>query len=257
MISILMNKIVIGIIVVLLFAGSAFFFLRKDSNQDIAPSTVGRQQTSTTTITESFSTPIKAAHYESNTPEHASVLAGVPVNVAIDFNFDLAQGSNIEIMINGKDYGIGETILDEGGLAMRRKMDSNAPDGIYTVSYKACWADGSCHNGQFQFKVDRSISSEFVDMTGQEEVTINLKNIVFNPSRVKVSPGTKVIWVNQDNVDHTVNTDSHPAHTYFLEQNSRTLSNGDTYSLTFNEAGIYPYHCTPHSDMMRGQILVE
>lgn len=251
------NKAVIGIVVVLLLAGGAFLFLRKGSSQGTTPSTVGRKDSSTTTTEEKFSTPKKAAHFESNTPEHASVLAAVPINVIIDFNFDLAKGSNIEIMMNGKDYGVGETIIDEGGLAMRRKMDSNAPDGIYTVSYIACWADGSCHDGQFQFKVDRKTSSEFTDMTGQDEVPINLKNTQFNPTRVKVSRGTKVTWVNQDNVDHTVNTDPHPAHTFFPEQNSRTLANGDTYSVTFDEAGIYPYHCTPHAGIMKGQILVE
>ena len=250
-----MNKAVVGIVFFLLLAGGAFFFFRSNQSQNVTPGIVDKQET-TTASKDSFSTPKKAAHYESNTPEHASVLAGVPINVVVNFNFDLVQGSNIEIMMNGKDYGVGDVIIDDSGLAMRRKMDPNAPDGIYTAVYNACWADGSCHDGQFQFKVDRKTSSDFVDMTGPDEVTINLKNNAFNPSKVKVSRGTKVTWVNQDNVEHTVNTDSHPAHTYFPEQNSRILSNGDSYSATFNEAGIYLYHCTPHSDIMMGQILV-
>ncbi len=140
---------------------------------------------------------------------------------------------------------------------MRRKMDSASPDGLYTVNYKACWADGSCHDGNFQFAIDKKLTSEFVDMTGKKEVTIDLKDIAFNPKNIKVNKGTKVTWVNQDSVEHTVNTDSHPGHTYYSSQNSRTLKKGDVYSVTFTEPGIYPYHCTPHADSMKGEILVD
>ena len=251
-----MNKAIVGIVVILLLAGGAFLLFRKSPSNTPTPSAVSQKDKSVTSE-GSFSNPKKSAHYESNTPEHASVLAGVPINVVIDFNFDLAKGSQIQILMDGKDFGVGETTIDDNGLAMRRKVDDSAPDGIYTVSYTACWADGSCHDGQFQFKIDRKAASDFIDMTGQDEVTINLKNVAFSPNKVKVSQGTKVTWLNQDNLEHTVNTDTHPAHTYYLLQNSRTLENGDTYSLTVNEAGIYPYHCTPHATTMKGQILVE
>ncbi|MBI2594270.1 hypothetical protein HYW39_01075, partial [Candidatus Curtissbacteria bacterium] len=66
-----------------------------------------------------------------------------------------------------------------------------------------------------------------------------------------------VVWVNNDSVEHYVNTDSHPAHTYYLEQNSRVLGQGDTYSLTFNTEGIYPYHCSAHEASMKASILVD
>lgn len=251
-----MNKAIAGIVVILLLAGGAFLLFRKSPSRTPTPTSVNQEDKSATSK-ESFSNPKKSAHYESNTPEHGAILAGVPINVVIDFNFDLAKESQIQILMDGKDFGVGETTIDDNGLAMRRKVDDSAPDGIYTVTYKACWADGSCHDGQFQFKIDRKTASDFINMTGRGEVTINLKNFAFSPNKVKVSKGTKVTWVNQDNLEHTVNTDSHPAHTYYLSQNSRTLENGDTYLLTFNEAAIYPYHCTPHAATMKGQILVE
>lgn len=204
-----------------------------------------------------FQNPKKSAHYESNTPAHSATLAGVPANVVIDFNFDLANGSSISITNNEKEYGVGETIIDSNPLAMRQNMDPSAPDGLYTVSYKACWADGSCHDGIFQFAIDRSKAADFVDMRNKKEVTVSLRNTSFNPQNLRVSAGTKVAWVNEDNVVHTVNTDSHPAHTYYLNQNSRDLNKRDTYSVTFEKAGIYPYHCTPHASFMTGSILVE
>src|SRR3990172_3978170 len=199
----------------------------------------------------------KSAHYESNTPSHGSVLAAVPVNVVIDFNFDLGPGSQISIKKDEMEYGTGETIIDSNKLAMRRNMDTNAPDGLYTVNYNACWPDGSCHDGHFQFAIDRSLQSNFEDMTGQKEVTIKLSNIMFDPKDIKISKGTKVTWVNDESIEHYVNTDSHPAHTYYLEQNSKALGKGDSYSLTFDTAGIYPYHCSAHADTMIGSILVE
>lgn len=204
-----------------------------------------------------FNGPKKSAHFESNTPTHATVLAGVPINVVVDFNFDVAKGSSISIKNSEKEYGQGETIIDADPLAMRRNMDPNSPNGIYTVSYKACWADGSCHDGNFQFAIDRTKAAEFVDMRNKKEITVSLKNTTFNSQNIRVSVGTKVIWVNEDDMVHTVNTDSHPAHTYFTNQNSRNLNKGDKYSVTFEKTGIYLYHCTPHAAFMTGSILVE
>lgn len=244
-------RIVIGFVVIFVL-GVGMFFLSQNRSSSLAPKTTQSSQTGSM----KFGTPKKAAHYESNTPEHGAIVAGVPINVVIDFNFDLAMSSKITIEKDGKDYATGETIIDDGKLAMRRNMEASSPDGMYTVKYDACWADGSCHDGQFQFVVDRSQESSFEDMTGKAEVTVDLQNIAFTPAMVKVSKGTKVTWVNQDNTEHTVNTDSHPAHTYYPDQNSRTLSNGDSYSTLFDKPGIYFYHCTPHADSMKAQILV-
>ncbi|MBI2327066.1 copper resistance protein CopC [Candidatus Curtissbacteria bacterium] len=204
-----------------------------------------------------FENPKKSAHYESNTPAHGAVLAGVPINVVIDFNFDLAEGSAISIKNDGREYGIADVVIDKNKLAMRRKMDPAAPDGVYTVSYKACWPDGSCHEGNFQFAIDRTKSQSYEDMVGKSEVIVGLSEISFKPMNLKIKKGTKVVWINDDNVEHYVNTDSHPAHTYYLSQNSKSLASGDSYSLTFNEAGVYPYHCSAHASNMTGSILVE
>lgn len=248
-----MNKVWIAIVVLALVVGAFLLF----KNQTPSSQSTQPPATKQTTTSSEFITPKKSAHWESNTPEHESILAGVPINVVINFNFDLTQGSTIQITKNGQDYGLEETIIDQNKLAMRSKMDPSSPNGLYLVAYKACWADGSCHDGQFQFKIDRSLSKDFQDQTNKKEVTINLQNYAFSPNKVKVSKGTKVIWVNQDDTIHTVNTDSHPAHTYYLDQNSRDLSQGDTYSVTFSEAGIYHYHCTPHAGTMKAVLLVE
>lgn len=243
--------------VAILTVGLAGFLFWKNQTSSSLPKLPSSPSSPSSSTAEEFVIPKKSAHFESNTPAHGTSLAGVPINVVIDFNYDLATGSEIKIETAGKDYGLNKTVIDSNKLAMRKKMDPSSPDGIYTVTYKACWADGSCQDGQFQFKIDRSQESNFTDMTGQKEVKINLAQIAFSPAKVRISKGTKVIWQNMDSVIHTVNSDSHPAHTYFPEQNSRDLKKGDTYSVTFLDSGIYLYHCTPHAATMQGQILVE
>lgn len=204
-----------------------------------------------------FSTPKKSAHYETNTPAHAAILAVPPVNVVIDFNFDLARGSSISVTANGQEYGLGETTVDNNKLTLRRVVSPQAPDGIYTVTYKPCWPDGSCHDGSFQFAIDRSRATTYQDLTNQTTVPVNLSQITFKPAKIKIKSGTTVIWTNADAVDHYINTDAHPAHTYYLVQNSRVLKPGNTYSLTFTAPGEYPYHCSAHADSMLGSIIVE
>ena len=252
-----MNKLVLPIvlIIIILVAGAGFLLFNKSSETPL--SEMMTKQENEQTQESEFGTSKKSAHYETNTPNHGSTLAGVPINVVIDFNFDLAEPSEISIEMNGKDWGVGETVIDENKLSMRRDMDPASPDGIYTVNYNACWPDRTCHDGYFQFAIDRSLSSDSEDMTDQKTVTIRMSDIMFDPKDIKISPGTKVTWINDDEEEHFVNTDSHPAHTYFLEQNSRALGIGDSYSLAFGTAGIDPYHGSGHESWVKGSILVE
>ena len=257
-----MNKytyLAAGAVLILVVVG--FLVWTKSSKQQSPASIVSDTQPANNLSDESgkfsFSNPKKSAHYESNTPAHAAVLAGVPINVVLDFNFDLAKPSEIKILKDDTDYGVGETVIDTNKLAMRRNMMVDAPDGLYTVKYNACWPDTSCHDGYFQFAIDRSKSQNYDDMIGKNDVVIKLSQIKFEPQNIKVSKGTKVTWVNDDSVEHYVNSDSHPAHTYYLAQNSKALKNGESFSLTFDKVGIYPYHCSAHASSMVASLLVE
>lgn len=252
-----MHKYFIGLgIFALTIVGG--FVIYTSTNKTPTPQTTQKTQSELSKMQEEqLSTPKKSAHYESNTPSHGDVLAGVPINVVINFNFDLDSTSSISITKDGVEYSYDELIIDPNKLSMRIKMDPNAPDGLYTVKYNSCWPDKSCHDGSFQFKIDRSQTNNYENMTGKKEVSISLKDIAINPKNVKISKGTKITWVNNDTAEHYVNTDSHPAHTYILDMNSKILGQGESYSYTFTEAGIYPYHCSAHADSMIGSILVE
>lgn len=263
------KPLVVGLVIVLLVGGLGYLFylnknLELESDKEAGTSTTKFSLTSPEPNGSSssqnnftFGTPKKSAHYETNTPNHGSTLASVPLNVVIDFNFDLAPPSEIKIMMGGKEYGLGQTEIDDNKLSMRRVMDPNSPDGKYKVEYNACWPDKTCHDGYFEFAIDRSKVSNYQDMTGQKNITLQMSQIKFVPENIKISKGTKVLWANDDTETHYVNTDSHPAHTYYPSQNSKALQTGHTYTLTFNTPGIYPYHCSAHEANMKGSIIVE
>ncbi len=248
----------LAILLIALILVSAWFLLNSQkAPESQTNSTSTHQETTTTSTNFTFENPKKSAHYETNTPAHGAVLAGVPVNVVLDFNFDVAKPSSIEILKDGVDYSVGETTIDANKLTLRRAMKSDSPDGLYTVKYIACWPDTSCHDGSFQFEIEKAVAASFEDQTGKSEVTVRLSDFVFAPQNIRISKGTKVTWINDDSAEHFINSDSHPAHTYYLAQNSRGLAKGGSFSLTFDQVGIYLYHCSAHPETMSGNLLVE
>mgnify|MGYP002336399323 CR=1 FL=1 len=72
--------------------------------------------------------------------------------------------------------------------------------------------------------------------------TITMKNMVFSPSRLEVSMGTTVTWVNDDNMVHTVTSDDG----FF---SSGDLQPGQKFTYRFSDAGQYNYHCDRHAGM--------
>jgi plastocyanin len=94
-------------------------------------------------------------------------------------------------------------------------------------------------------------STTNVDTQSQKQsvVNIDIKGFAFNPSSIDIKVGTKVIWTNNDNVPHTVTSDSGTT------LNSPTLSPGETFSFTFENIGTYNYHCNIHK-MMKGVVNV-
>lgn len=72
---------------------------------------------------------------------------------------------------------------------------------------------------------------------------ITINNFAFSPATLTINKGETVVWTNSDPMAHTVTSDSGS------ELSSGTLSKGQTYSHTFNDAGTYNYHCNFHSSM--------
>jgi len=81
-----------------------------------------------------------------------------------------------------------------------------------------------------------------------QEVKVDIKAFMFGPKDLNVAVGTKVTWVNDDEIPHTV------AETHKLFR-SGALDTGDSYSWVFNTPGEYEYFCALHPQML-GNIVV-
>ncbi|MDD1679762.1 MAG: hypothetical protein LUO93_11345 [Methanomicrobiales archaeon] len=191
------------------------------------------------------------------TPPAGAIYPGVPLNIVIDVEANLTDSSSMSIQQSGKEYGTTH-MVDDNRVTLRRYMDQAAPDGLYTVTYTACWeSGGSCEDGMFQFAIDRSFSSPYTDWRGQSAVTIHIQNETKNPRYVIVSPGTNVTWVNDDPVAHTADSDSHMTHSYYPDLDSGLIEPGASFSHVFDQAGVYPTHCSEHAETEHAIIIVE
>ena len=98
-----------------------------------------------------------------------------------------------------------------------------------------------------------SSSSTSSTMAGETEV-IEI-TAVQDFGNTTVSVGTEVVWVNNDNMDHTSTSGTPP--TPDGTWNSGILDPGEDFSRTFNTEGSFDYFCTVHGNQMTGTIIVE
>lgn len=79
--------------------------------------------------------------------------------------------------------------------------------------------------------------------------TVSIANMAFTPATITVSAGTKITWMNNDNITHTVTADDNSF-------DSGNIGGGSSFSRTFSVAGTYSYHCTIHP-MMIAKVVVQ
>ncbi len=93
-------------------------------------------------------------------------------------------------------------------------------------------------SGTFQ---DADAPDEFADSETPGDYSVNV---------LTIPVGTTVTWTNEDpGMLHTVTADDGSFDSGFLEE-------GQTWSYTFDAAGTFDYHCTPHP-WMRARVVVE
>jgi plastocyanin len=73
-------------------------------------------------------------------------------------------------------------------------------------------------------------------------VRVAIHDFKFQPARVVVSRGTRVIWTNKDSDPHTIS--SKPAH-----WSSQALDTGKSFATVTKKAGTFAYICTIHPFM--------
>ncbi len=73
----------------------------------------------------------------------------------------------------------------------------------------------------------------------------------FEPSVLQVTPGTAVIWVNDDSYTHSIRF------TRGIDFQSQPLRPGESTTYTFAVPGEYEYVCGIHPQTMKGKVVVQ
>jgi plastocyanin len=89
--------------------------------------------------------------------------------------------------------------------------------------------------------------------TASDEASIAIRTFQFAPDTVRVRAGTRVLWSNNDDIEHTITSGTAddtkgPFH-------GVVAKSGATYSAMLNEPGTYRYFCDRHR-FMNGTVIV-
>jgi plastocyanin len=95
-------------------------------------------------------------------------------------------------------------------------------------------AGGSCH---------------LASATTGAGIRVDIKELCFTPVVLYARKGETVTWTNRDPVDHTVTGLG------FSWGSSGSLTQGQSVTYRFTEAGVYPYSCVLHPGMV-GAVVV-
>ncbi|WP_213228781.1 cupredoxin family copper-binding protein [Caballeronia sp. NK8] len=79
--------------------------------------------------------------------------------------------------------------------------------------------------------------------------TVSIDNFAFNQAAITVPVGTKVTWVNHDDMLHTI---ADEGKTF----KSDPLDSGESFSHVFDKPGTYKYFCSLHPHMT-GTVVVQ
>jgi len=104
--------------------------------------------------------------------------------------------------------------------------------------------------------MDRDMAKAAAPDTGAAEPRaaphqIVIDNFAFQPAKLTVAAGTKVTWVNRDDVPHTATSTQKPR-----AFDSGALDTDDTFAHVFTVPGTYEYFCAVHPHMT-AQIIVK
>ena len=85
-------------------------------------------------------------------------------------------------------------------------------------------------------------------------VTVVMDQFRFKAGTITVQKGWTVEWINKEAPKHTATADNDSF-------NTGSMSQGDRFTLTFNETGTFPYYCRFHGDNggvgMAGTIIIQ
>ena len=79
---------------------------------------------------------------------------------------------------------------------------------------------------------------------GENEIFLEYKT--FRPNQRSITKGTTITIINKDNANHTATSTNKTF-------DSGTLKSGESFSYTFNDAGVFYFYCNYHSSSSQEQ----
>lgn len=94
-----------------------------------------------------------------------------------------------------------------------------------------------------------SVGARMVPSAGAQTMSVSISGFKFTPATLTIPVGTTVTWTNSDAAAHTATSDTNAWTTPLLHT-------GASGSITFNQPGTFPYHCSVHPNM-KATIIVQ
>ena len=94
-------------------------------------------------------------------------------------------------------------------------------------------------------------ATKAADASRAPEPRVTIDGFAFDPPVLVVTPGTKVTWLNRDDVPHTATSSASPP-----VFNSKAIDTDEEFSYVFTRPGNYPYFCAVHPKMT-GTVVVK
>lgn len=123
-------------------------------------------------------------------------------------------------------------------------MDNRAPIGILLAAALGAAPLAGCFS-------ERQPTGAELDCETPAQPVVVIRDFAFRADCIRIAPGQSVTWVNEE-----PGTDAHTSTSDDGRWDSPLLQPGDSFTVTFEQAGRFPYHCTPHPTM-QGVVLVE
>src|SRR5262249_29572686 len=122
---------------------------------------------------------------------------------------------------------------------------------LLAIAAVGCSGNGGNTEGTPGGAVGVGSSKSDEQQPAEVEKQIVIDNFTFDPPMLTVPVGTKVTWVNHDDVPHTATSTAKPK-----RFDSKTLDTDDKFSHVFTAPGTYDYFCAVHPKMT-GRIIVK
>jgi plastocyanin len=85
------------------------------------------------------------------------------------------------------------------------------------------------------------------------DAAVSIRTFQFAPDTLRVKVGTRVVWTNADEIEHTITSGT--PDTRDRRFNGVVAKRGASYSAVLKEAGTYRYFCDRHR-FMNGTVIV-